>query len=173
MAGFWICLEFWICQCYTGFCRKRPIIHVWQSFENSPDYHCARAWIYKGCEYDNVSFTLKIHGILNVLSYAKVLNLSGVQICYSYKGFWIKYFMVYIWQGSEYPLISKYAKVVDILAFWICRGLLRKSYIIYAWQDSKYFSCSEYGRVLNMPGLNKALNKTLHYRYLIEFWIRL
>ena len=34
LRGFWICLEFWICECYTGFCRKWSIIHVWQSFEN-------------------------------------------------------------------------------------------------------------------------------------------
>ena len=34
LTGFWICLEFRICQCYTGFCRKLSIIHVWQSFNN-------------------------------------------------------------------------------------------------------------------------------------------
>ena len=78
--------EFWICQCYTGFCRKRSIISARPSFENSSGYQYARAWIYKGCEYDkgtegfSVNYILKIHGILNVLSseYARVLNLSGV-----------------------------------------------------------------------------------------------
>ena len=75
--------------------------------------------------------------------------------------------------GSEYTTVSKYSKVLNILRFGIYRGLLRKSYIIYAWQDSKYFSGSEYGRVLNMPRLYKSLKKTLYYRYLIGFWIRL
>ena len=75
--------------------------------------------------------------------------------------------------GSEYTAVSKYSKVLNILGFGIYQGLLRKSYIIYAWQDSKYLSGSEYGRVLNMPRLHKALKKTLYYRYLIGFWIRL
>ena len=68
LTGFWICLEFRICQCYTGFCRKVSIIHVWQSFNN----HSILNGILNG-----------IFGILNVLGseYAKVLNLSGVQIC--------------------------------------------------------------------------------------------
>ena len=48
---------------------------------------------------------------------------------------------------------------------------LRKRYITDAWQGSKYSSGSEYDRVLNIPGLNKVLNKTLHYRYLIGFWM--
>ena len=42
------------------------------------------------CAY-GVNYILKSHGILNVLSseYAKVLNLSGVKIRCSYKGFWM------------------------------------------------------------------------------------
>ena len=121
----------------------------------------------------SVRCTLKIHSVLNVLSYAKVLNLSGVQVCYSEKGFWIKFFIVCIWQGSKYTTVSKYAKVLNILGFWICRGSLKKRYIIHAWQDSEYSSVSENGRVLNMPGLHKVPNETFHYRYLIGFWIRL
>ena len=68
-----------------------------------------------------------IHGILNALSskYAKDLNVSRVYISYIYKGFWIKYFMVNIWQGFEYTPVSKYARVVNVLGFWICQGSLR------------------------------------------------
>ena len=55
LTWFWICLEFWICQCYTGFCRKRPIIHVWQSFEYSSGSQYARTWIYMGCEHCKVT----------------------------------------------------------------------------------------------------------------------
>ena len=147
-------------------------------FWESSDCQYSKGWIYNGCKGYNrfsVNLILKIHGILNVLSseYAKVLNLSGVQICYSYIGFWIKNFMVYIWQSCEYVTVSKYAKVLDILGFWICQGLLRTRYIIYASQDSDNSLGSEYVRVLNMSGLHKALNNTLHYRYLIGFWIRL
>ena len=35
LTGFWICVEFWIYQCYTGFCRKQPVIDVWQVSEYS------------------------------------------------------------------------------------------------------------------------------------------
>ena len=55
LTEFWICLELWICQCYTGSCRKRPIAHVWQSFEYSSGSHYARAWICKSCEYTKVT----------------------------------------------------------------------------------------------------------------------
>ena len=132
-----------------------------------------RLWIWQGNIGCSVICILKIHGLLNVLSYAKVLNLPRVQICYTDKGFWIKHFIVYIWQSSEYTTVLKYVKFLDILGFWICRGSLRKSSIIYTWQDSEFSSGSEFCRVLNMPGLQKALNKTFYYRYLIELWIRL
>ena len=42
LSGFWICHEFWICQCYIGFC----------SYSSGSQY--ARPWIYKGCEYVKV-----------------------------------------------------------------------------------------------------------------------
>ena len=51
---FWICIEFWTCQCHTGFCRKQPIMHVWRSSEYSSGCQYARAWRYKGYEYANV-----------------------------------------------------------------------------------------------------------------------
>ena len=46
-------------------------------------------------------------------------------------------------------------------------GLIKRCYIIDVWQGSEYFSGSEYTRILNMPGLHKVLNKTLHYKYLL------
>ena len=74
------------------------------SVEKDTSYMFSRVWrisqIYNmlGLEYTkvvnmtrlhrfSVRCTLKIHSVLNVLSYAKVLNLSGVQVCYSEKGF--------------------------------------------------------------------------------------
>ena len=54
LAGFWICLEFWIYQCCTWFCRKRSVIHVWQVSEYSLGSEYARTWIYTGCGYANV-----------------------------------------------------------------------------------------------------------------------
>ena len=55
LTGFWIYLKFWILQCYIGFCTKRPMIYVWQSFEylSSSDY--TRTWIYKDFEYAKVT----------------------------------------------------------------------------------------------------------------------
>ena len=70
--------------------------------------------------------------------------------------------MLYIWQGSEYTLIKRYLKVLNIIGFWICQGytgLSRKLYTIDAWQGSEYFVNSEYVRVLNMSGLHKVQDK--------------
>ena len=55
LTGFWIYLEFWKYQCYTGFCRKQPAIHVWQVSEYSLGSQTARTWIFKGCEYAKVT----------------------------------------------------------------------------------------------------------------------
>ena len=49
-TGLWICFKLWICQCYTGLCRKRPIINVWQESEYSAGYQYVTAWVCKGCE---------------------------------------------------------------------------------------------------------------------------
>ena len=56
----------------------------------------------------------------------------------------MKYFIVYIWQGSEYTTVS---------------NLLRKRYTIDGWRDSEYPSGSEFTRILKMSGLRKVLKK--------------
>ena len=58
LAGVWIFLEFWIYQCYTGFCRKQPVIQVWQVNEYTLGSLQAVTWIYKGCEYPKVLWKL-------------------------------------------------------------------------------------------------------------------
>ena len=85
LTGFWVCLEFWKYQCYTEFCRKQSVIHVWQVSKYSLGSQSARTWIYKGREWQGytwfcVNYILKILSILDVLSseYAKVCNVSGV-----------------------------------------------------------------------------------------------
>ena len=55
LTGFWICLEFWTCQSYVGFCKKRHMIYVLQSFEYSSGSPYDRASIYKGCEFAKVT----------------------------------------------------------------------------------------------------------------------
>ena len=55
LTGFWICFKFWKYQCYTEFCRKQPVIHVWQVSEYSLRSQSARAWIYKGHDYAKVT----------------------------------------------------------------------------------------------------------------------
>ena len=42
----------------------------------------------------------------------------------------MKYLIFYIWQGSEYTTVLKYASILNILGFWMCQVLLRKLYII-------------------------------------------
>ena len=128
-------------------------------------------WILQGYTRFCVNCILKIHGILNVLSseYAKVLNVSGIKMYYSYKEFWIKYFIAYIPGFINKTLHHRW-----LTGFWICHvytRLLKKCSTIDNWQNSKYSSSSEDVRVLNMPGLYKVLNKTLHYKYLVGFWI--
>ena len=81
---------------------------------------------------------------------------------------WIKFFMYIfdrILNRPRFQIMPRFC-----IGFRIWRGSLRKLYIIHARQDS---SGSEYGRVPDMPGLLKVLNRTLRYRYLIGFWIRL
>ena len=77
LTRFWICLVLWIYQCYTGLCRKHPVIHVWQLSE---DLNMQWSWISQGYTWFCVNCILKILNILNVLSseYAKILNVTGV-----------------------------------------------------------------------------------------------
>ena len=78
LTGLWICLEFWICQCYTGFRRKWPTTFL--GFLICQGLNIHRLWICQGYTGLFVNCILKILGILNVLSseYAKVLNVSKV-----------------------------------------------------------------------------------------------
>ena len=79
----------------------------------------------------------------------------------------MKYFIVYISQGSEYITVSRYAKVVDILGFCLCRGSFKKTlhhicltgfrmfHRFWIWHGSKY------------ARLHRVLKKCLYYRHLI------
>ena len=61
-----------------------------------------------------------------------------------YIRFWIKYFLIDVWQYSEYDLDSEYEMFLNILSytrFWI------KFFIIDIWQGSQYASSSEYTSV--------------------------
>ena len=92
LAGFWICSEFWICQFYTEFCRKRPIIHVWQSSsDNSPDNQYASAWIYK-------EFWIW-QGYIG-LSVSRILKIHGIWISWVMPRFWF-------YQESKYAIVTK------------------------------------------------------------------
>ena len=95
---------------------------------------------------------------IRVLNIPRVLSMSGLYI-----RFWIKYFLIDIWQYSEYALDSEYATVLNILGLykvvnkilhhryltglWIClefwidqryTGLRRKQPVIHVWQVSEY-----------------------------------
>ena len=110
---------FQICKVYTWFWIKFSMIDIWKGSEYTSSSDCAsitqssvprvismlrfeykqRMWICQGFTRFCVNCILKIKGILNALSfeYAKIVNVSGVQICYRYKVFWIKYFIVFEW----------------------------------------------------------------------------
>ena len=55
-----------------------------------------------------------------------------------YARFWIKYFMIDVWQYYEYALYSEYVKVLNMLG-------LRS--IIHVWQNFEYSSGSQYAWV--------------------------
>ena len=55
LTVFWICLEFWIYQRYTGLLKKRHIIRVWHGSEYSLETQYVTAWICKGCEHAKVT----------------------------------------------------------------------------------------------------------------------
>ena len=50
-----------------------------------------------------------------ISEYATVLNILGFWICQGYTWFWIKYFVIDVWQYSEYVLDSENAAVLNIL----------------------------------------------------------
>ena len=171
---------------------KFLMVDIWQgseyvssseSFENSSDYQ------YTGSGFEYTRFVnmtrlmrvqcklyLKDSWYFECLEFwiAKVLNLSRAQICYSYKRFWIKYFIEYVLQGSELyhsfkiGWACRYARVLNMSGF--TKKILHH---IFLTGFRIFLRLWIYGRFLNMSRLHKALNKLLHYRYLISFWIRL
>ena len=147
LTGFWICLEFWKHQCYTGFCRKQPVIHVCQVSEYSLGSQSARAWTcmvlplrWNSPCCDERAYPPRSS---NQSASTRRAQLS-VKIC----------------QGSEY------IRVLNMLGF-IKKTLHR----IDAWQGTDYSSGHVYTRVLNMLRLHKVLKKMLHHRYLTGFQI--
>ena len=61
LTGFWIWPEFWKYQCYIVFCRKQPVIHVWQVSEYSLGSQSYSAWI------DMVVNMSRLHMVLHKL----------------------------------------------------------------------------------------------------------
>ena len=43
------------------------------------------------------------------------MNIQGFWINQGYTGFWIKYFMIEVWQCYEYALDYEFAKVLNML----------------------------------------------------------
>ena len=143
------CLEFWICYGFE-YIRSLNMLYFRVLNKILHRIYLTGFWIYHGFK------------ICQGSEYIRVLNMSG----------FIKKTPHHIdaWQGSDYSI----PQVLQIPGFQICEGytrFLKKCCIIDAWQDSKYSSGSKHGTVLNVPGLRKVLKKTLHYRYLIGFWI--
>ena len=107
---------------------KFSIIDTWQVSEYAS--RSGHASVTQGSVENSPSYMLdRVLSIL-VLSmlgledtcYTWFCVLCSVVLCHlSYKGFWIKYFIVYIWQGSEYTTVSKYVRVLNILGFSICQ----------------------------------------------------
>ena len=78
-----------------------------------------------------------------------------------YKRSWRKCYIINTWQVYVYSSGSECTRILNVPEL---RRFLKK-------HDCEYSSDSKYVWVLNMQGLHKILNKTLHGRYLLGFWI--
>ena len=79
---------------------------------------------------------------------------------------------MYIWQGSEYTMVSKYCHGSEYIRILNMSGFIKKMlHQIDAWQGCDYSSGSAYTKVLNMPGLHKVVKTLLHHRCLTGFQI--
>ena len=117
------------------------------------------------------------------------MNILGIWICQGYTRFWIKYFVIDVWQYSEYALDSEYGTVLNKLGshkvvskifyhkyltgFWICLEFWKyQCYIgsvenIPSYMFDRFLSIPstlslpghEFTRVVNMPRLDMVLHK--------------
>ena len=104
--------------------------------------------------------------------YTRVLNTLAQKMKFSIRDFFSRCDQMHSFLRIWSHLLNKSLMENLIFCAVICRGSFRKCFIINAWQDSEYSLGSKYGSVLNMSRLPKVLNKMLHFRYLIGFWIR-
>ena len=79
-------------------------------------------YIRQGSEYVSIS------------EYTRVLNKLGFWICQGYTWFWIKYFVIDVWQYSENAMF------LNMLG---SRKVVNKIFHINIWQDPEYVSSSE------------------------------
>ena len=78
--------------------------------------------------------------------------MLGFWICQGYTRFWIKYFMIDVWQYSKYALDSEYSRVLDMLGLhMILNKILHHRYLAGFWIVSSsewtHVSSSEYASV--------------------------
>ena len=122
-----------------------------------------------------------------ISEYTRVLNILDFWICHGYTRFWIKYFVIDVWQYSEYALDSEYATVLNMLGlhqvvnkifhhryltgFWICENTsvaqnssvesspsyMFDRFLSIPW--SLIMPGLEYTRVVTMPRLHMFLCK--------------
>ena len=110
LTGFWICLEFWKYQCYTVFCKKQPVIHVWQVFEYSLGSQSYRAWIYMVV---NMS---RLHIVLHQLYFKDSHYFQCLEfwICEGYTRLLKNSFIIDAWQDTKYFSDSEHATVLNM-----------------------------------------------------------
>ena len=134
-VGFWICFDFRIYQSWE-YIRVLKQARVTQGFEWDVLWQYSEYAL--DSEYARVLNMLGLHKILNKIVHHRYF--IGLWVCFelwicqcyiglyrkqqqeskydiSYKRFWIKCFIVHIWQGSEYTMISKYVRILNILGY--------------------------------------------------------
>ena len=113
--------------------------------------------------------------------------MLGFWICQGYTRFWIKYFVIDIWQYYEYPLYSKYARFLNMLRLLM---VLKKFSVIDIWHGSEY-ACVIQGSVQNGPSYmfdralsilrvinlgheyTKVVNMTRLHRFCVNFILKI
>ena len=82
-----------------------------------------------------------------ISEYTRIVNLLGFWICQDYTRIWITYFMIGVWQHSEYALDFGYAKVLIMLGLhMILNSILQHRYLTVYWICLVFWICHFYTR---------------------------
>ena len=101
-TGFWICFDFRIFDFSICYGLNMQGLRICQGYIGF---------------FVNCVIKIQVIWMSWILNMLRFWMHQESKYAISYKGFWIKYFIVYICQGSEYTTVSKYVRVLNILGY--------------------------------------------------------